>query len=223
MAAASAALARAAAGEASADQGVVRVTASQIVGCEVLPAIFATFHANNPGIAIELALTNRNEDLSRRDADIAVRMVRPTQSALVARRIGETHIGLYAHRGYLVRFGTPTSLDELGRHRLIGFDRDDRGFRSVGALASLLSRESFGFRCDSDLAQLAALRAGVGIGGCQENIALRSPELTRVLPREIAFTLEIWLVMHDDIKATPRVRALFEHLAAGLTDFVKRR
>jgi DNA-binding transcriptional LysR family regulator len=206
MAAASAALARAAAGEASADRGVVRVTASEIVGCEVLPAIFATFHANNPGVAIELALTNRNEDLSRRDADIAVRMARPTQSALVARRIGETRIGLYAHPDYLARFGTPTSLDELGSHRLIGFDRDDRAFRSVGALASSLSRESFGFRCDSDVAQLAALRAGVGIGGCQANIARRSPELTRVLPREIAFALEIWLVMHKHMKATERER-----------------
>jgi DNA-binding transcriptional LysR family regulator len=185
---------------------VVRVTASEIVGCEVLPAIFATFHANNPGVAIELALTNRNEDLSRRDADIAVRMARPTQSALVARRIGETRIGLYAHPDYLARFGTPTSLDELGSHRLIGFDRDDRAFRSVGALASSLSRESFGFRCDSDVAQLAALRAGVGIGGCQANIARRSPELTRVLPREIAFALEIWLVMHKHMKATERER-----------------
>ena len=66
------------------------MTASEIIGCEVLPAIFATFRVKNPGVAIELALTNRNEDLSRRDADIAVRMVRPTQSALVARRIGET-------------------------------------------------------------------------------------------------------------------------------------
>jgi DNA-binding transcriptional LysR family regulator len=223
MAAASAALARAAAGEASATRGVVRVTASEIIGCEVLPAIFATFRAKNPGVAIELALTNRNEDLSRRDADIAVRMVRPTQSALVARQIGETRIGLYAHRDYLARFGTPTSLAELAEHRLIGFDRDDRAFRSVGALAGLLSRESFGFRCDSDLAQLAALRAGVGIGGCQDNIARRMPELTPVLAGEIAFTLEIWLVMHEDMKATPRVRSLFEHLAAGLTDFARER
>ena len=166
-------------------------------------------------MAIELALTNRNEDLSRRDADIAVRMVRPTQSALVARRVGETRIGLYAHRDYIARFGTPTSLAEFAEHRLIGFDRDDRAFRSVDALAGLLSRESFGFRCDSDLAQLAALRAGVGIGGCQDNIARRTPELTPVLASEIAFTLEIWLVMHEDMKATPRVRSLFEHLAAG--------
>ena len=223
MAAASAALARAAAGEASVDQGVVRVTASEIIGCEVLPPIFATFRAKNPGVDIELALTNRNQDLSRRDADIAVRMARPTQSALVARRLGDTRIGLYAHRDYLARFGAPTSLAELARHRLIGFDRDDRAFRSVGGAAEWLSRESFGFRCDSDPAQLAALRAGVGIGGCQDNIARRSPELRPVLPGEIAFTLDIWLVMHEDMKATPRVRALFEHLAAGLGDYVRLR
>jgi DNA-binding transcriptional LysR family regulator len=223
MAAASAALARAAAGEASADHGVVRVTASEIVGCEVLPSIFAAFRSEKPGVAIELALTNRNEDLSRRDADIAVRMARPTQSALVARRIGETRIGLYAHRDYLGRFGAPASLTELASHRLIGFDRDDRAFRLVGGLADQLTRESLGFRCDSDLAQLAALRAGVGIGGCQENIARRTPELTPVLPAEIAFSLDMWLVMHEDMKATPRVRALFEHLAMGLTGYVRGR
>ena len=77
MAASADALARAASGEASADRGVVRVTASDVIGCEVLPPILAAFRAVHPGIAIELALTNRNEDLARRDADIAVRMVRP--------------------------------------------------------------------------------------------------------------------------------------------------
>jgi DNA-binding transcriptional LysR family regulator len=223
MASASAALARAAAGEASADAGVVRVTASEIVGCEVLPAIFASFRARNPGVAVELAITNRNEDLSRRDADIAVRMIRPTQSALVARRIGETRIGLFAHQTYLARFGTPATPADLARHRLIGFDRDDRAFRSLGAFAGRISRDDFGFRCDSDLAQLAALRAGVGIGGCQENIARRSPELAPVLTGQIQFSLEIWLVMHEDVKSTPRVRLLFEHLADGLTNFVRGR
>jgi DNA-binding transcriptional LysR family regulator len=221
MAAASAALGRAAAGEGSADRGIVRVTASEIIGCEVLPALFAAFRAQHPGVAIELAITNRNEDLSRRDADIAVRMVRPTQSALVARRIGLTRIGLFAHRDYLAKFGAPSSLAELANHRLIGFDRDDRSFRAAGPLAARLSRESFGFRCDSDLAQLAALRAGVGIGGCQESLARRSPELTRVLPDLFTFALEIWLVLHEDVKGTPRVRLLFDHLAAGLTDYVR--
>ncbi len=120
MAAAAAALSRSASSEAALDKGAVRVTASEIVGCEVLPSIFADFRAKHPGVAIELAVTNRNEDLGRGDADIAVRMVRPTQSGLVARRIGATRIGLYARRDYCDRFGAPRSLAALRHHGMIG-------------------------------------------------------------------------------------------------------
>jgi DNA-binding transcriptional LysR family regulator len=223
MAAAAASLARTASGEAASERGAVRVTASDVIGCEVLPPIFAAFRAEHPGIAVELALTNRTEDLARRDADIAVRMVRPTQSGLLARRIGVSRIALYAHRRYLARFGEPRSLADLSSHCLIGFDRDDRSFRGGGDVAQRLTREDFGFRCDADLAQLAALRAGVGVGGCQENIARRTPELVAVLPNAIQYALEIWLVMHEDLKATRRVRLLFDRLAVGLTDYVKGR
>jgi DNA-binding transcriptional LysR family regulator len=223
MAAAAAALGRAASGEAAADRGAVRVTASDVIGCEVLPPILAAFHAEHPGIAIELALTNRTEDLARRDADVAVRMVRPTQSGLVARRIGASRIGLYAHRDYLARFGEPRSLADLASHCLIGFDRDNSSFRGAGDFARGLTRETFGFRCDDDVAQLAALRAGAGVGGCQENIARRMPELVAVLPNAFHYALEVWLVMHADLKATRRVRLLFDHLALGLTAYVKGR
>ena len=223
MATAAAALGRAASGEAAADRGAVRVTASDVIGCEVLPPILAAFHAAHPGIAIELALSNRTADLARRDADIAVRMVRPTQSGLVARRIGASRIGLYAHRDYLARFGEPRSLADLASHCVIGFDRDNSSFRGAGDFARTLTRETFGFRCDNDLAQLAALRAGAGVGGCQENIARRMPELVAVLPSAFHYALEVWLVMHEDLKATRRVRLLFDHLAVGLTDYVKRR
>jgi DNA-binding transcriptional LysR family regulator len=214
---------RAASGEAAADHGTLRVTASEVIGCEVLPPILSAFRAGHSGIAIELALTNRTEDLARHDADVAVRMVRPTQRGLVARRIGTSRIGLYAHRNYLARFGEPRSLADLAGHCVIGFDRDNRSFRSAGEFARGLTREDFGFRCDNDLAQLAALRAGVGVGGCQENIARRTPELIAVLPDAIQYALEVWLVMHEDLKATRRVRLVFDRLAAGLTDFVKGR
>ena len=86
-----------------------------------------------------------------------------------------------------------------------------------------MTREDFTFRCDNDLAQLAALRAGVGICGCQENIARRTPELVAVLPNAIQYALEVWLVMHEDSKTTRRVRLIFDRLAAGLSDFVKGR
>jgi DNA-binding transcriptional LysR family regulator len=223
MAAAAAALARSASSAAAIDRGVVRVTASETMGAEALPAIFAGFRARNPGIAIELVVTNRNQDLARGDADIAVRMIRPTQSGLVARRIGVTRIRLYAHRDYLARLGEPRSLADLAQHCFIGFDRDNQTFRSAGALAKSLTREDFGFRCDSDLAQLAALRAGVGVGGCQDAIARRTPDLIPVLPNAFQMTLEVWLVMHRDLKTAPRVRLMFDWLAAGLTDYVRGR
>src|SRR5271163_4179854 len=135
MGAAAAALERAASAAAAIDRGVVRVTASEIMGAEALPAIIAGFRVGNPGIAIELALTNRNQDLARGDADIAVRMIRPTQSGLVARRIGSTRIRLYARREYLAGFGEPRSLADLRHHCFIGWDRDNQTFRSAGALA----------------------------------------------------------------------------------------
>jgi DNA-binding transcriptional LysR family regulator len=223
MAVAAAALARSASSATAADRGIVRVTASEIMGSEALPPIFAGFRARNPGVAVELAVTNRNQDLARGDADIAVRMVRPTQSGLVARRIGSTRIRLYAHRDYLARFGEPRSFADLKHHCLIGFDRDNQTFRSAGTFAETLTREDFGFRCDSDVAQLAALRAGVGVGGCQDTIAQRTPELVPVLPNAFQLTLEVWLAMHRDLKTAPRVRLLFDWLASGLKDYVKGR
>ena len=220
MAVAAAAMTRAASGDAGTDRGRVRVTASDIVGCEVLPPILAGFRRQYPSITLELGLSNRNEDLLRRDADIAVRMLRPTQKALLAQRIGHVAIGLYAHENYIAAFGMPASMAELATHCVIGFDQDDRSFRSIGQDAGRFTRDQFGFRCDNDLAQLAALRAGVGIGGCQTKIAARMPELVRILPQDISFKLEMWLAMHEDLKGTRRVRLLFDYLRTGLTEYI---
>lgn len=222
MAAAADALLRAASGEATAARGTVRVTASEIVGVAVLPPMLASFHTAHPAITLELALTNRTEDLLRRDADIAVRMVRPTQDALVARRIGPVPIGLYAHRRYADAHGLPRTFEELLQHPMIGFDRDATSMRSVGGAALALTRDSFAFRCDSDVAQLAALRAGFGIGGCQLALAADEPDLVPVLADTLRFELEMWLVMHEDLRASRRVRLLFDHLAETLGAYVAR-
>jgi DNA-binding transcriptional LysR family regulator len=221
MAAASAALRRTASGGAATDRGTVRIAASEMIGCEVLPPFLASFRESHPGIVLELALSNRNEDLLRRDADIAVRMVRPRQKSLLARRIGKTVIGFYAHRNYAKEHGVPKTITELEKHCLIGFDRDALALQSLGPLPRQVTRDNFGFRCDSDLAQFAALRAGVGIGGCQHNIARRFKELVPVLAKTIRFELEVWIAMHEDMRSTGRVRMLFDHLAAGLSAFVR--
>jgi DNA-binding transcriptional LysR family regulator len=216
MEAAARALVRAASGEAEETRGAVRLTASEMIGAEVLPAILAGFREVHPRIDIELVLSNRNQDLSRRDADIAVRMVRPTQQALVAKKLGSVVIGLYAHRRYLARHGTPKRIEDLADHALIGFDRDDQAFRALGTGGLDVRREIFAFRTDDDLAQLAALRAGFGIGGAQAPIAARDPELVAVLPGAIGFRLEMWLAMHEDLRRSRRVRLLYDHLAHAL-------
>ena len=159
MAAAAEALVRTASGEADAVRGVIRITASDIVSVEVLPPMLVGFHEAYPDVAIELSPSNRQEDLLRRDADIAVRMIRPTQGALVAQRVGAVPLKLYAHRRYIEAHGMPTTLAEAARSA-IGFDRDMQIQRFLQERQISLAREAFAFRSDNDLAQLAALRAG---------------------------------------------------------------
>ncbi|HSZ10749.1 MAG TPA: LysR substrate-binding domain-containing protein [Rhizomicrobium sp.] len=221
MASAAAALERAASGEAAELKGAVRITASEIIGAEVLPPILAQFRELHPQIVIELVLSNRNQDLLRRDADIAIRMVRPTQNALIAKRLGRVKIGLYVHRAYVERHGLPDSIASLTGHAIIGFDRDDSSFRALGAIGLPVVRDIYAFRTDSDHAQLAALRAGLGIGGAQVGIAAREPDLISVLPREIGFSLEMWLAMHESLRANRRVRLLFDYLADALAEYAR--
>jgi len=219
MASAAEALLRTASGEHDQARGVVRVTASQIVGAEVLPPILADFHELHPEIVIELVLSDRQEDLLRREADIAVRMARPTQAALTARRIGSVPLGLFAHRRYLQRHGEPTALDQPGI-AAIGFDRSQETLSALKALNLPLNREMFAFRSDSDLAQLAAIRAGFGVGACQYGIARRDPNLVPVLTDSFRFDLEVWVAMHEDLKGSLRMRLMFDALVAGLQDYV---
>ena len=222
MESAAEAMTRAASGAAGEIAGVVRITASEVVGAEVLPPILAGFADRHPGIAFELHLSNRPEDLSRRDADIAVRMVRPTQSGLVARRLGETVLGLFAHRRYLEAVGMPGVWDDLARIRVIGFDREPVPLTTLEAAGVRVEREMFSLRTDSDLARIAALRAGYGVGVCQVGISAREPDLVRVMEREFAVPLEMWLVMHEDSRRNVRVRGVFDWLAVGLWGWLGR-
>ena len=215
MAASAEALQRAASGEADTTRGVVRVTASEIVGVEILPPILTAFREKHPEIAIELSLSNISQDLLRREADIAVRMVKPTQKALVARKIGEVELSLFAHRRYLAKHGTPETLQNLYRHTVIGFDADNAPVR--GMKGPPVTRDLFAFRSDNDHAQLAMLRAGFGIGGTHVKIAARDRNLVRLPFDAFEMTLPVWLVMHEDLRGVRRVRLLYEHLAAGLT------
>ena len=219
MAAAAEAFARTASAEAGAASGVVRVTASEVIGVEVLPPILAALQARHAGMVIELGTVNRNEDLLLREADIAVRMLRPTQEALVARRVGVARLGLFAHRRLLDLHGQPQSVAALRSLPLVGFEHEPSAVRDLRRQVLGLRREDFTFRSDSHLAQLAAIRAGAGAGFCQMALARRTPELVQLFANTIAYDLEIWLAMHEDLRPVRRVRLVFDHLAQALAAY----
>ncbi|MCW7540413.1 LysR family transcriptional regulator [Aquabacterium sp. A7-Y] len=211
-----AALKRAADSQGDGVKGTVRISASEVMGIEVLPPIVARLHQQHPELRIELVVTNRVQDLLRREADIAVRMTAPKQDLLIARRVGAVELGLHAHRDYLDRRGTPKSPTELARHSLIGFDQETPFLRSAGKAFPMWRREAFALRADSDAAQLALLRAGAGIGVCQVKLAKRDPALVRVLPKQVALKLDTWITMHQDLRSSPRCRVSFDALVEGL-------
>lgn len=221
LASISAALLRAASGHAQEVRGVVRVSASQVVGIEHLPPIFTWLRTRHPGLVVELVLSNAVDDLLRREADIAVRMVEPVQEALVSRRVGSIPLGLHAHRAYLEQRGVPASMDDLARHDLIGFDTETPALRGFLKRFPAIRRDGFALRTDSDVAQLASIRAGFGIGICQVPLAARSPDLVRVLADAFAVDLGVWIVMHEDLRSSPRCRAVFDALFDGMARIVR--
>jgi DNA-binding transcriptional LysR family regulator len=202
-------------------KGTVRVSASEIVGVEVLPALLASLRAAHAELRIELALSNRVHDLLLREADIAVRMTQPTQDALIAQRVGAIELGFFAHADYLKRHAPPRTRAELAGHALIGFDEETPFLRTARKVLPLWSRENFVLRADSDAAQLALIRAGAGIGICQVPLARRTPKLVRVLADEFSYPLETWVTMHEDLRHSARCKAVFDALVVGLRAYLE--
>ena len=196
--------------------GAVRLSASDVMAVEYLPPILAGLRRAYPALTIELVLSDRLDDLVRREADIAVRMSEPTQAVLLARSLPAIELGFHARGDYLARRGTPACLADLAAHDLIGFDRETPALRLMLGRLPGLDRHGFALRTDSNLAQLAAIRAGFGIGLCQVGIARRDPALARVLG-DVAVSLPLWTVMHEDLGTSARCRVVFDALVAGLS------
>ncbi|MCA1325173.1 LysR family transcriptional regulator [Herbaspirillum sp. alder98] len=202
-------------------RGTVRLTASEIVSVEILPPILTALKEEHPALNIELVMSNSADDLLQREADIAVRMFKPAQDALIAKRLGGIEVGLHAHRRYLAAHGTPGSIDALSGHALIGFDNESAYIRKFQAQFPWFSRANLTFRADSDLAQLAAIRAGFGIGICQVALAAKDTDLVHLLPRQFSLKLDTWVAMHEDLRASPRCAVTFAALVAGLNAYMR--
>jgi DNA-binding transcriptional LysR family regulator len=210
------ALARTLAGQRDQTTGTVRITTSMVAATYLLPPLIAQLHASEPGIHLELIASNQITNLLRRDADIAVRMVRPEQSSLVARKLGSVGIGAYAHESYLRRAGTPRDPGELINHTLIGYANDDIMERGFAALGMPLRKEAFSLRTDDQVAYGRLVAEGAGIGFVAHYNTRHWPGVRRLLPMLAIPPLPCWLAVHREIRSSKVVRRVYDFLAEAL-------
>ncbi|WP_095089431.1 LysR family transcriptional regulator [Mesorhizobium sophorae] len=199
-------------GSVEAIEGTVRIAASEVVAAYVLPEITARLGIEEPGIEVEIVASNQVENLLRRDADIAIRMVKPGQNELLARKVCDIRLCACAAKSYLDRRGRPLKSADLVEHALVGFDRSDEMIRGFTQHGIPVTRNSFRFRADNQIVLWEAVRAGNGIGLGQEPLADSDPLMEKVLPGLPLPVLPVWLAMHRDVRTSVRIRRVADFL-----------
>jgi len=192
--------------------GVVRLSVSEVMGIEVIPPMLVTLRRKHPALRIELSVSNEQANVLDHEVDVAVRNAVPRQEALVARKVRQVAVGLYAAPDYVARQGNPERIDDLLAHDLIGPDQN-LGELAIADHMGPAIRDRFVLRTDSHPAQMAAARAGLGIAACQVPLGDADAQLVRVLPDVTLETLDVWLVTHENLAKAPAIRAVLEHLA----------
>lgn len=208
-------------GQSQSLRGTVSITASDVFSARLLPRIIADLARSAPEIDIEIIAANDLRDIARREADIAIRHVRPEDPNLTARLLGEGQGHFYAAPAYIDRRGRPQARSDLARHDFIGF-LDAEGM--VAALADRdipLQTRNFRYRTDSGLVMWELVRCGLGIGLMTEDLGRTTPEVERLLPGERAFTYPIWLVTHRELQSSRRIRVVFDHLAEAIAAHIR--
>jgi DNA-binding transcriptional LysR family regulator len=201
------------AGRRTASTGTVKISTSMVAAAYLLPPVLAALRVEEPGIQLELVASNQLTNLLRREADIAVRMVRPAQGSLVARKLGSVGIGAYAHERYLARAGMPRKPQDLARHTLIGYATDDTIERGFAALGLPLQRAHFALRTDDQVAYGRLVAEAAGIGFVAHYTVRHWPGVRRLLPQLAIPPLPCWLAVHREIRSNPLVRRVYDYLA----------
>ena len=207
----------AASGQSTSIEGSICITATEMMAAFVLPPILARLRKQEPGIEIELVASNSTSDLKRREADIAVRAFRPTQSDLIARRVRGATFYMYAASSYLRRLGNPASPEELANADFLGIDRTNVLVDLLGGFGIAVTLRNFPVITENHLVLWELVKHGLGIGFMAEEIGDAEPLVERVLPGLDPVPTETWLVAHRELKTSRRVRTVFDFLASELS------
>lgn len=216
MGTAAEALSLAATGRSQAVGGVVSVSASDMVAACLLPPLVRRLREREPGIAIEVIATNALSDLQRREADIAIRHVKPEQPDLIARLIREATACFYASEDWIQTHGHPRTAEDAAQLPFVGSDRVGQYLGYLRQHGLHLTEANFSCYADHSVAHWSLVREGMGIGAMMDEIARDTPGIVRVLDDVPPVRFPIWLVTHRELRTSRRIRVVFEALAQGL-------
>ena len=207
----------AATGQSESIEGTVCITASESIAAFLLPPILAALRRDHPGIELELVVSNEARDLSRREADIAIRNFRSKQPDLIGRRVVDLTAHFYASPAYVERLGGLETADDLSRAELFAFDRSDVIIDRFAAMGISLRRDQFPIVTPNHLVQWEMCKHGLGVCMMMDEVAVREPGVVRVFEALPSIPLPIWLVSHRALRTSRRMRLVFDRLAAGLS------
>jgi DNA-binding transcriptional LysR family regulator len=195
--------------------GTLRVTASETLAYSVLTRQIAAFHLTHPGISVEMLIDNRVFDLSRREADVALRVARPKEPDLFGKKLAAIGWTVYGPRNLADRAGAdPQALRELP---FVGWSENVSGVAAADWLATKLRPMHVAYRTNSLINQFCAAREGMGLAVLPCYLADGEPALARMLPEPVhELERELWIVTHEDLKGTARIRAFLDIVGTGL-------
>jgi len=200
--------------------GTVRLTASKVVATYILPDILSDLKELEPNIVIELVASDKTDNLLRREADIAIRMYRPTQADVITKKLGELQIGIFASHSYIEKNGRSITINNLSNHKFIGYDRSSLiidGFKHAGLD---VNRDFFAFRSDDQVVCWQMVTAGLGIGFIPLKIGDSEPCVARLEANISIEGLPIWLTAHSELKSSHRVRFVYDFLTTRFNEML---
>ncbi|GHF26555.1 LysR family transcriptional regulator [Kordiimonas sediminis] len=198
-------------GEDQALKGSVSISAIEMIGAGWLVEQMKPFHDQFSNITVEINVENNTVDLLRREADIALRMFRPNQSDLIARKTVTIHYSYYASKDYIEKHGMPT-YDNLKDHNAIIPGDEMMARVKAGPIKSKLFEMKPVFRSNSLMSLYSAVKAGYGVGACICIFGDNDPDLVRLFDNHIVVSTDLWLVSHAELKRSARIRAVYDYL-----------
>ena len=213
---AAARLSLAATGRAATLEGAVRITAPRVMSAHHMPAILTRLMDAEPGVEVELVATDAAENLLRREADIAIRMFRPVQADLIAKKVTDMRLGLFAAERYVAAKGEPT-LETFADHRMVGYDRNPMIVDWMRSHDMPPPPGLFRVRTDDQIVHWRMVVAGAGIGPNQLAVGAAEPTVRRVLSELTLPTLPVWLTVHEELRTSALIRRVYDFLAAELS------